>query len=144
MDRPEVPITITNLNQVFEQRMTWGERIADGVAAFGGSWKFIGIFVAAMAAWIVWNVRTQQPVDPFPFILLNLLLSCLAALQAPIIMMSQNRQAARDRLEAHQDFEVNVQAEAEVAELHAKIDRLEKLLLIALKQAGRDESGGEG
>lgn len=116
--------------------MTLGERIADGVAAFGGSWTFIGIFVAAMAAWIVWNVRTPQPPDPYPFILLNLLLSCLAALQAPVIMMSQNRQAARDRLEAHQDFEVNVQAEAEVAELHAKIDRLEKLLLEALEKRG--------
>lgn len=114
--------------------MTMGERVADAVASFGGSWKFIGIFVGLMAAWIVWNARAAQPLDPFPFILLNLLLSCLAALQAPIIMMSQNRQAVRDRLEAHQDFEVNVQAEAEIAELHAKIDRLEQLLREVLEK----------
>lgn len=134
MDRPEAPVTITNLNQIIERQMTMGERVADAVASFGGSWKFIGIFVALMAGWIVWNIGAAKPVDPFPFILLNLLLSCLAALQAPIIMMSQNRQAARDRLEAHQDFDVNVQAEAEIAELHAKIDRLEGMLREALEK----------
>jgi uncharacterized membrane protein len=136
MNRPEAPVTITNLNQILDRQMTVGERVADAVASFGGSWKFIGIFVAAMAMWIVWNSQAAKPLDPFPFILLNLLLSCLAALQAPVIMMSQNRQAARDRLEAHQDFDVNVQAEAEVAELHAKIDRLEGLLREALKKDG--------
>ncbi len=142
MKRPEAPVTIANLNQILDRQMTVGERVADAVASFGGSWKFIGIFVAAMAVWIVWNLRTPKPLDPFPFILLNLLLSCLAALQAPVIMMSQNRQAARDRLEAHQDFEVNVQAEAEVAELHAKIDRLEGLLREALrKPLGSGQNG---
>ncbi len=136
MNRPDAPIALANLNQIFDRQMTMGERVADAMAAFGGSWKFIGIFLAAMAGWITWNVKAAQPVDPFPFILLNLLLSCLAALQAPVIMMSQNRQAARDRLEAHQDFEVNVQAEGEIAELHAKIDRLERLLLEALEKKG--------
>jgi uncharacterized membrane protein len=143
MNRPEAPVTIANLNQILDRQMTVGERVADAVASFGGSWKFIGIFAAVMAAWIVWNLQAAKPMDPFPFILLNLLLSCLAALQAPVIMMSQNRQAARDRLEAHQDFEVNVQAEAEVAELHAKIDRLEELLREALRKPPSSSQDGQ-
>lgn len=108
----------------FIGQRTFGERLADQVASFGGSWTFIIIFVTVMAVWILWNAEIGQPFDPFPFILLNLVLSCLAALQAPIIMMSQNRQAEKDRLEAHHDYEINLKAEMEVMSLHTKVDQL--------------------
>ena len=117
-----LPIT-KDINAAFVKQRTFGERVADQVAAFGGSWTFILIFVGAMAVWIAWNSRGVG-FDPFPFILLNLVLSCLAALQAPIIMMSQNRQAEKDRLEAHNDYEINLKAEMEVMSLHGKIDHL--------------------
>ena len=104
--------------------VTFGERVADKVAAFGGSWPFIGIFLLLMAVWMAINVRAPHPYDPYPFILLNLVLSCLAALQAPIIMMSQNRQAARDRADAQHDYEVNLIAEEQVLEIHRKLDEL--------------------
>jgi len=112
-----------NADEIFKAQMTFGERVADRVAAFGGSWTFIGIFVVGMALWMIWNSRGGQPLDPFPYILLNLMLSCLAALQAPVIMMSQNRQAAKDRLDAKVDYEVNVRAEMEITRLHEKIDQ---------------------
>jgi uncharacterized membrane protein len=108
----------------FEARLSVGERVADRVASFGGSWTFIFLAVMAMLLWIAMNVETAQPFDPYPFILLNLMLSCIAALQAPIIMMSQNRQAAKDRLEAQHDYEVNLKAEMEILALHAKLDEL--------------------
>jgi uncharacterized membrane protein/uncharacterized membrane protein YeaQ/YmgE (transglycosylase-associated protein family) len=113
-----------NANQIFDAQLTFGQRIADRVASFGGSWTFIGLFLLFMLAWMLLNTETERHFDPFPFILLNLLLSCLAALQAPIIMMSQNRQAAKDRLEAQQDYEVNLRAEMEIVALHAKLDEL--------------------
>jgi uncharacterized membrane protein len=103
---------------------TFGQRVADKVAAFGGSWPFIGLFLALMAAWMYVNTRSATPADPYPFILLNLVLSCLAALQAPIIMMSQNRQTARDRIDAQHDYEVNLIAEEQVLEIHQKLDEL--------------------
>ena len=109
-------------NVAFDQQLTLGQRVADRVAAFGGSWTFIGIFVFGMAVWIVLNASGGTHFDPFPFILLNLLLSCLAALQAPVIMMSQNRQAAKDRYDAKVDYEVNVRAEIEITRLQAKLD----------------------
>lgn len=102
---------------------TFGQRVADRVASFGGSWPFIIIAVSLIGAWILVNVR-QSGFDPFPFILLNLVLSCLAALQAPIIMMSQNRQAARDRIDAQHDYEVNLKAEMEIVALHTKLDEI--------------------
>jgi len=108
----------------FNQQLTLGERVADQVARFGGSWPFIWSFLAVMTAWMLLNEESTRPFDPYPFILLNLVLSCLAALQAPIIMMSQNRQAARDRLEAKNDYEVNLKAELEILGLHEKVDRL--------------------
>jgi len=104
--------------------LTFGERVADHVASFGGSWTFIGIAAAAIIVWMVINARMSTPLDAFPFILLNLILSCLAALQAPIIMMSQNRQAAHDRLDAQHDYEINSKAELEIVALHAKIDEI--------------------
>ena len=108
----------------FEQRLTLGERAADRIASFGGSWIFIGIFVAVMVAWIALNIARPISFDPYPFILLNLVLSCLAAMQAPIIMMSQNRMSQKDRLDASHDYEVNLKAEMEIAALHLKLDEL--------------------
>ncbi len=115
-----------NLNLEFDRRLTLGERVADGVADFGGSWKFILIFGAVLLAWIAVNtlVLVARPFDPYPFILLNLVLSCLAAIQAPVIMMSQNRQEAKDRMRAEHDYRVNLKAELEIRHLNAKLDLL--------------------
>ncbi len=111
-------------NKAFEEQMTFGQRVADQVAAFGGSWTFIGIFMLLMLVWMSINSSLRKPFDPYPFILLNLVLSCLAALQAPVIMMSQNRQAAKDRLMATNDYEVNLRTEMDLAKLHARFDEL--------------------
>ena len=113
-----------NLNAEFEEQMTFGQRVADRVATFGGSWTFIGIFLLAMLIWMIINTITHRPFDPYPFILLNLCLSCLAAMQAPVIMMSQNRQAAKDRLMASSDYEVNLRTEMELSRLHVRFDEL--------------------
>jgi uncharacterized membrane protein len=107
-----------------EANLTIGQRMADSVARVGGSWAFIAGFAVFLCAWALWNASTGRAFDPYPFIFLNLLLSMLAAIQAPIIMMSQNRQAARDRVQAEQDFEINLKAELEIMALHAKLDRL--------------------
>ena len=110
----------------YEENWTFGEKLADRIADFGGSWTFLIVFGLFIVAWIMINslVLYWRPVDPFPFILLNLLLSCLAAVQAPIIMMSQNRQEAKDRLRARNDYQVNLKAELEIRQLHEKIDHL--------------------
>jgi uncharacterized membrane protein len=110
----------------FDAKMTVGERIADKVAQFGGSWRFIGLFAGILLIWMAINtvVLVAHPFDPYPFILLNLVLSTLAALQAPVIMMSQNRQAAKDRMHAQQDYEINLMAEIEIRDLHDKLDSL--------------------
>lgn len=109
-------------NTTFDQQMTFGQRVADRVASFGGSWTFIGLFMLFMLIWMTINTELGARFDPFPFILLNLILSCLAAMQAPVIMMSQNRQAQKDRLDAKLDYEVNVRAELEITRLHEKLD----------------------
>jgi len=111
-------------NATYEEQMTFGERVADRVAAFGGSWTFIGLFLLMMLVWMSINSSVHKPFDPFPFILLNLVLSCLAALQAPVIMMSQNRQSAKDRIMASNDYEVNLRTELDLAKLHARFDEL--------------------
>jgi uncharacterized membrane protein len=105
---------------------TFGERLADRIASFGGSWKFITAFAVFIAGWITLNVviLTTRPPDPYPFILLNLLLSCIAAFQAPVIMMSQNRVELRDRRRAEQDYQINLKAELEIRHLHEKLDHL--------------------
>ena len=115
-----------NLNEEEEERLTVGEHIADRVAAFGGSWTFILLFGFVLATWMGVNgyLLGAHPYDPYPFILLNLGLSALAALQAPVIMMSQNRQATKDRLKADLDYQVNLKAELEIAQLHSKVDRI--------------------
>lgn len=119
------PVT-RNVNDLHDDSLTFGQRIADRVAAFGGSWTFIFLFLGLMLLWMTWNVMVGrvQRFDPFPFILLNLALSCVAAVQAPVIMMSQNRAADKDRANAQADYEINLKAEMEVMALHAKIDEL--------------------
>jgi uncharacterized membrane protein len=106
--------------------MKIGEAISDKVASFGGSWKFIIIFFVVLLIWIVLNTVTLllQPFDPYPFILMNLILSCLAAIQAPIIMMSQNRQETKDRLRSENDYKINLKSEIEIRTLHEKVDHL--------------------
>ncbi|MCA9149730.1 MAG: DUF1003 domain-containing protein, partial [Planctomycetales bacterium] len=119
-------IMAQNINETIDERVTFGERIADRVATFGGSWTFILLFAGVLVIWIVINSLSllKKPFDPFPFILLNLVLSCLAAVQAPVIMMSQNRQEAKDRLRAENDYRINLKAELEIRNLHSKIDLL--------------------
>jgi len=114
------------VHQDMDTSMTFGERVADKVAQFGGSWPFIGLFGVILLVWMVVNawVLGTHPFDPYPFILLNLVLSTLAALQAPVIMMSQNRQAHKDRMQANQDYEINLMAEIEIRDLHDKLDSL--------------------
>ena len=117
-----------NINTEFDEKYTFGQRIADQVAAFGGSWTFIIIFCLILLSWVALNsfvlAKLGKAFDPYPYILLNLVLSMLAALQAPVIMMSQNRQATKDRLNAAHDYEVNLKAELEILALHEKLDRL--------------------
>ena len=121
----EHDLVASNVGKEFETHRTMGERLSDLLASFGGSWVFIGVFGLLMVVWIAWNTMVMaKPLDPYPFILLNLLLSCLAAMQAPIIMMSQKRQEARDRLRADSDYKVNLKAELEIRHLHEKVDHL--------------------
>ena len=114
------------VHQDLDAAMTLGERVADKVAQFGGSWRFISLFGGILIVWMVINawVLASHPFDPYPFILLNLVLSTLAALQAPVIMMSQNRQAHKDRMQANQEYEINLMAEIEIRDLHDKLDSL--------------------
>jgi uncharacterized membrane protein len=115
-----------NIEKQFERKLTFGEHLSDKIAEFGGSWKFIITFGGVIVLWVVLNavLLLDRGFDPYPFILLNLILSCLAALQAPVIMMSQNRAEARDRLRAENDYKVNLKAELEIRHLHEKIDHL--------------------
>jgi len=119
-------ILSADISTQFEKKLTFGERLSDHIAEFGGSWKFLIAFGAVLIGWIVLNalLLLNRGFDPYPFILLNLILSCLAAVQAPIIMMSQNRAEARDRLRAENDYKVNLKAELEIRHLHEKIDHL--------------------
>ena len=127
-----------NPNVEAEEMMTFGQRVADRVAAFGGSWTFIIVFGGIILVWIVANILLALGAfDPYPFILLNLALSTLAALQAPVIMMSQNRQAFKDRVNAEADYRVNLKAELEVAQLHRKVDRLYEEMQAHLTRLGR-------
>jgi uncharacterized membrane protein len=128
-----------NVLQEFDQSMTFGERLADRVAEVGGSWSFILIFLLVMAGWMAVNsvLLRHEAFDPYPYILLNLALSCLAALQAPIIMMSQNRQSDSDRAQAKNDYEVNVRAELEILQVHEKINAMRETELSELVDAVR-------
>ena len=148
-----------NARREFEARLTVGQRLADRIAVFGGSWTFILTFLALLASWVVLNsillARVGRPFDAYPYIFLNLILSMLAALQAPVIMMSQNRHAARDRAAAEHDYEVNLKAELEILALHRKVDTLREQQwaeLLAMQQEqirlltglrGTPQPGGE-
>ncbi|MFN8450918.1 MAG: DUF1003 domain-containing protein [Anaerolineae bacterium] len=127
-------IVTDDVYEDIDEQATFGERIADRMSTFAGSWKFILIFVGIMVVWIGANVYMgTHAFDPFPFILLNLTLSTLAALQAPVILMAQNRQAAKDRAVAQNDFQVNIKNEVEIADLHRKMDVLTDALTIQTK-----------
>jgi uncharacterized membrane protein len=128
-----------NVNEEMEENLTFGQRIADKVAAFGGSWTFIILFGAIMFVWVLLNTTAllRNHFDPYPYILLNLVLSMLAAMQAPIIMMSQNRQSSKDRIQSDMDYQVNLKAELEVAHLHHKLDRMYERLEAQLAKLER-------
>jgi len=115
-----------NTEAEFAENRTFGERLSDGLATFGGSWMFLITFGVLLAVWMLLNIiiGNMKAFDPYPFILLNLVLSCIAAIQAPIIMMSQKRQEAKDRLRALNDYQVNLKAELEIRHLHEKLDHL--------------------
>lgn len=115
-----------NVNETFEGQLTTPEKLSDWLASFGGSWSFLTLFMATTAIWMMINSHWLQshPFDPYPFILLNLVLSCLAAIQAPVILMSQKRQESKDRMRSEYDFQVNFRAELEIRLLHAKLDQL--------------------
>lgn len=117
---------LRNTAREFDGQLTFGERVSDKVAAIGGSWTFILLFLAVLVAWMLFNtfVLARGAFDPYPYILLNLVLSCVAAIQAPIIMMSQRRHGDADRRKAEHDYEVNVKSELEIMQLHAKLDEL--------------------
>jgi uncharacterized membrane protein len=116
----------SNVDDEVSSDITFGERLADRIATFGGSWSFLICFALFLFVWVALNsiALLQPPVDPYPYILLNLLLSCLASIQAPLILMSQNRQESRDRLRAQNDYQVNLKAELEIRHLHEKVDHL--------------------
>jgi uncharacterized membrane protein len=126
---------VPNPNDVVEESETFGERVADGVAKFGGSWSFIFCFAGFLLIWVLLNTvlilgrAKGEPFDPYPFILLNLFLSMLAAIQAPVIMMSQNRQDAKDRIRSELDYQVNLKAELGIMQLHEKFDELRRDML---------------
>lgn len=116
----------SDINKQFEKQLTFGDRLSDKIAEFGGNWRFLITFAVLLALWIAFNsvMWIRNPFDPYPYILLNLVLSCLAAVQAPLIMMSQNRQEAKDRLRAKNDYQINLKAELEIRSLHEKLDHL--------------------
>ncbi|MCW8817835.1 MAG: DUF1003 domain-containing protein [Ignavibacteriaceae bacterium] len=119
-------ILAKNIDAEYEKGLKLGEKIADKFAAYGGSWRFIITFFIILIIWIAINsiVLLSRPFDPYPFILLNLVLSCIAAIQAPVIMMSQNRQESKDRARSEHDYQINLKAELEIRNLHQKIDHL--------------------
>jgi uncharacterized membrane protein len=130
-----------NINNVHEKNYSIGDKIADNVAEVAGSWKFIISFIGVLFLWITSNSIQLlfHPFDPFPFILLNLVLSCVAALQAPVIMMSQNRQEDKDRLRAEHDYEVNLKSEILIAEVLKRLIKLEENQRELIKQIGKKE-----
>lgn len=135
-----------NVNSLASDSLTFGQRMADRIASFAGSWPFIIIFLCCLIAWITLNsLILTKAFDAYPFILLNLLLSCVAALQAPVIMMSQNRQEEKDRLRSQNDYKTNLKSEIIIEDLHRKLDQIldtqDKLLLrLAKDEAQADKS----
>jgi uncharacterized membrane protein len=138
-----------DISKEFEQQLTFGERLSDRVAEIGGSWAFLIAFGIVLVVWMGLNsivlVRWGGPFDPYPYIFLNFILSLLAAVQAPIIMMSQNRQADKDRMAAAHDYEVNLKAEIEIMALHDKLDQIrtqELRLLIERLESAVERTAG--
>jgi CRP/FNR family cyclic AMP-dependent transcriptional regulator len=125
---------VRNPNEEIKEAETMSDRVADRVARFGGSWRFIGSFAASLVIWVSINLLIPRPWDPYPYILLNLFLSMLAAIQAPIIMMSQNRQDAKDRLRGELDYRVNQKAEVEISRVLERLDRVEDQLDVVLER----------
>lgn len=119
-------LLVKNIEPTLDRELAFGDRLADRIAEFGGSWTFIITFFSFIIVWMGINIfiLASKPFDPYPFILLNLILSCLAAIQAPIIMMSQNRQESKDRIRSEHDYKINLKAELEIRLLHEKIDHL--------------------
>jgi uncharacterized membrane protein len=119
-------ILATQVDEKYESGLTFGQRLSDRIAQFGGSWRFIILFGCILLVWVLINsvALFLKPFDPYPYIFLNLILSCLAAIQAPIIMMSQNRQEEKDRLRVMHDYQINLKAELEIRQLHQKLDHL--------------------
>ncbi len=129
-----------NINRKNKAALSFGERVSDKMARVAGSWAFIIIFCVILLAWVVLNtVFLLQPYDPFPYILLNLLLSCIAALQAPIIMMSQNRQEQKDRIRAENDYKVNLKSEIIIEDIYSKLEQLIDNQEIILKRISTGE-----
>lgn len=131
-----------NVNDEMERELTFGERIADRFSELIGSWSFIIWFIVLMTIWIVLNIYTIffVPVDPYPFILLNLILSCVAAIQAPVIMMSQGRQAKKDKLSADMDYKINMKAELQIQDIRANIDKINKSQVKLFREIRHDQS----
>jgi uncharacterized membrane protein len=122
-----------NINLEHDEALTFGDHLADKVASFGGSWTFLMLFSAVLVAWVILNsAMLAKGFDPYPYILLNLFLSMLASIQAPIIMMSQNRHAVHDRIQANHDYEINLKAEIEIMALHEKLDEMRAKDLVEL------------
>lgn len=131
-----------NINETFSDSMTFGQRVADQVAKFGGSWTFIISFLVLLLVWVTLNtllLARNEVFDPYPFVFLNLILSMLAAFQAPVIMMSQNRQSIKDRLAAAHDYEVNLKAELEIMDLHEKLDQMRNSQLTGIMQSQEEQ-----
>lgn len=122
----EEQVLINNLLHPPSETLSRGQRLSDKIARFGGSWAFIISFLLVLAVWIIFNILAvkQERFDPYPFILMNLVLSCIAALQAPVIMMSQNRKEEKDRMRAENDYMINLKAELQIRSLHQKVDVL--------------------
>ena len=134
-------LILQKIEEPVTEKLSTGQRIADKVARFGGSWKFILSFMAILIFWIIFNLQLpkEERFDPYPFILLNLVLSCLAAVQAPVIMMSQNRQEEKDRKRNENDYIVNLKAEIEIRTLHQKMDLLLEEQFKKLMEAQADQ-----
>jgi uncharacterized membrane protein len=134
-------LLLEKIEQPDKEKLSTGQRIADQVARFGGSWKFIISFMAILIIWIIYNLQlpADKRFDPYPFILLNLVLSCLAALQAPVIMMSQNRTEEKDRKRNENDYIINLKAEIEIRTLHQKMDLLLEEQFKKLMEAQADQ-----
>lgn len=131
-----------DINETFDEGMSFSQRLADRIAEIGGSWGFILSFTMFLVAWIVLNLGLgflKDAFDPYPFVFLNLILSMMAAIQAPVIMMSQNRQAAKDRLDAYHDYEVNLKAEIEIMALHDKLDQMRTTQLETMIQKQQEQ-----